>query len=132
MGDMVSARRQATPRKSLADVCLKPAKASLPETDSALHFECIEATAGKFKQSDKEMSVLLRISQSNYSRRTYNVSRVQFLSLDMRRYFIKQLAKADGLQAEPPTEIQKVAAAAKANMLTLLDLMEALTMPEAE
>jgi hypothetical protein len=116
--------RQRIARPCVADVCLTPAKASLPQP--VLLFECIEATASKFQLSDKEMSASLRVTQSNYSRRTYNVSRVQFLNLEMRRYFTKELAKAEGLQAEPPTEIEKVKAAAKQNMLTLLDLMEAL------
>lgn len=128
MGQSLAVRSDATPRKRLADVCLTPAKASLPapEASTQLLFECIEATTAKFKLSDKEMADRLRITQSNYSRRTYNVARVQFLDIEMRRYFTKELAKADGLRAEPPTEVQKVKAAAKQNMLTLLELMEAL------
>lgn len=122
----MSSRLQATPRKTLADVCLTPAKASLPETatDALLLFECIEATASKFQLSDKEMSGHLRIAQSNYTRRTYNTARVQFLNLEMRRYFTKQLAKAHGLQAEAPTPQDVLRAATKTALLTLLDLME--------
>ena len=117
----------ATPRKRLADVCLTPAKASLPAPDgeASVLFECIEATAAKFKLSDKEMSDKLRVSPSNYSRRTYNAARVQFLDLEQRRYFTTRLAKAEGLHAEPPTPKAQVKAAAKEALMTLLDLMEA-------
>lgn len=135
MKNSLALQPDATPRKRLAPTCLPekfrgvPPSAGLTraaDETTGLLFECIEATASKFKLSDKEMSDLLRITQSNYSRRSYNTARVQFLGLEMRRYFTKQLAKADGLHAEPPTEVQKVKAAAKQNMLTLLELMEAL------
>lgn len=118
---------QATSDQRFASVCLKPAKAELDATPTdAVLFECIEATARKFKLSDKEMSALLKISQPNYARRKYNVARVALLNLDMRRYFHHVSAKTVGLHTQDETPQEKVKAAAKGALLTLLDLMEAI------
>lgn len=128
MANSMANRARATSDQLLARVCLKPAKAELPTSADAEHdavlFECIEATQRKFKKSDKEMAALLRISQPNYARRKYNAARVQFLDLDMRRYFIHCYAKGVGLRAEAPTPQEELKARAKTAMLTLLDLME--------
>ncbi len=122
-------RSQATSGETFASVYLRPAKAQLePRGDLAARenaelFECIEATQRKFKKSDKEMSALLRISQPNYARRHYNAARVQFLDLEMRRYFVHACAKGVGLRAEAPTPQEQVRAAVKEAMLSLIDLM---------
>jgi hypothetical protein len=122
MGASVPKPVDAMPRKTLARPCVKP-ELRQADLDADLLFACIEATAGKFKQSGKEMAALLRVTESNYSRRSYNTARVAFLPLDMRRYFTKQLAKADGLRADHPTPEERIVEAAKDTMLTLLDLI---------
>jgi hypothetical protein len=109
MGASVPKPVDAMPRKTLARPCVKP-ELRQADLDADLLFACIEATAGKFKQSGKEMAALLRVTESNYS-------------LDMRRYFTKQLAKADGLRADHPTPEERIVEAAKDTMLTLLDLI---------
>jgi hypothetical protein len=129
MAHSMANRDQAMSGERFAQVCLTPAKASLPTQQpdpihDAVLFECIEATQRKFKKSDKEMSSLLKVSQPNYARRKYNAARVQLLDLDMRRYFIHCYAKNVGLSAEAPTPQAELKSAAKTAMLTLLDLME--------
>jgi hypothetical protein len=128
MNSRLATAAQATSDQRFARVCLTPAKAVLDQAVEAVDgvlFEAIETTQRKFKLSDKEMSALLKISQPNYARRKYNTSRICFLNLDMRRYFIHCCAKQVGLETQAPTSQAQVKAAAKAAIVTLLDLMEA-------
>lgn len=129
MAASVPNRHRATSDERFARVCLRPAKADLAgadETADDVMFECIEATQRTFKKSDKEMAALLRISQPNFARRKYNVSRVKFLDLDMRRCFTKLFARMQGLEADAPRPQDQLKAAAKESILSLLDLMEAM------
>lgn len=124
MAASVSNRSHALPRKSLADVCLQPAKASLALESSDPIYDCIDAVRLTFALSEKEMAAKLDVAQSNYSRRTYNAARVQRLPDDMRRLFIQYFAKAEGLHVDEATPHEQVKNAAKLAIVNLLELLE--------
>lgn len=127
MAPMVARSRQVTLDTRLARVCLTPATATLEHpTAVALVFDLIVRVQGYHQKSDKEMAALLSVSQSVYSRRTYNAARVQLLPSDMRRTFIRFSAEAEGLEVQVPTPQAQVKEAAKAAVVNLLTLMEAL------
>lgn len=86
-------------------------------------YDHLEAVQRKFKLSEKEMSALLGIAQSNYTRRTYNVARLQRLPADMRELFGEYFAAGVGLtvnRATPHEQVQTAAILAIVNLLELL------------
>lgn len=123
MAPILTARRRALLTKAVASGCV-PAKAILPDRSTEPIYDCIEAVAGVFQKSDKEMCALLGIAQSNYSRRTYNAARVQRLPDDMRQLFIEYLAQIEGLKVNLATPHEQIKTAAKLAIVNLLELME--------
>lgn len=87
-------------------------------------YDCIEAVAAVFQKSDKEMSALLDVAQSNYSRRSYNTARVQRLPEAMRQLFIEYFAQTAGLKVNTVTPHEQIKNAAKLAIVNLLELME--------
>lgn len=129
MSNSVANRRDATLRKSFADPCPTAAKAGLEKrlasapvsTDPM--YDHLEAVQRAFDLSEKEMSDLLGIAQSNYTRRTYNVARLQRLPVEMRELFGEYFAAGVGLtvnRATPHEQVQHAAILAIVNLLELL------------
>lgn len=124
MASSIANKSDATPRKQIADVCLQPAKAHLPLVTDDRIYDCIEAVQRKFAKTEQEMSHLLGIAPSNYTRRSYNVARVQRLPVAMRELFIAYFAESEGLKVNRATPHEQLRNAAKLAIVNLLDLME--------
>lgn len=120
-------RSDATLRKTIASGCLPratPAHAELAVRASDPMYDYVEAVQRKFDKSEQEMSGLLGIAPSNYTRRSYNVARVQRLPENMRQLFVQYFAAGEGLNVAMATPHEQIKVAAKLAIINLLDLLE--------
>lgn len=86
-------------------------------------YDHLEAVQRAFNLSEKEMSALLGIAPSNYTRRTYNVARLQRLPADMRELFGEYFAAGVGLTVNRATPHEQLCNAAILAIVNLLELL---------
>lgn len=123
-GGTLPNRADASSGKKIASVCVAPAHAELQTPTNDPMFEYVSAVQREFKKNDQEMSHLLGIAQSNYSRRSYNIARVQRLPDTMRQSFVHKFARGEGLRVETATLDEQIKTAAKLAIINLLELLE--------